>query len=83
VESLIEQRFPYEDFWRVLANEHIQREDGYELPRSWDTGNWWAMLKLENLDKEESRKGYYSAAKAVKISEVAGNLRLSAECEDG
>jgi len=72
VESLVEQRVPYEDFWRVLANDHNSTKKEWQWARSWDTGNWWSMLKLNNLDKEAGREGYYSAAKATKISQMAG-----------
>lgn len=75
VETLIKQRVPYEDFWRVLANDYndsIASKEGRYWARSWDTGNWWSMLKRNALDKKADLQGYYSKAKAVKISEEAG-----------
>jgi hypothetical protein len=71
VAEVSKRRIPYEDFWQILATESSS-----EKSRSWDTGNWWAMYKLNNLDKEPSRQGYFSSAKAIKIANIAGTSCL-------
>jgi hypothetical protein len=68
--GLVYRRFPFEDFWRLLARPASQT-----LAGAWDTANWYGMQKLAKLDATPSRAKHYNAAKAMYIAQCQGMSR--------
>jgi hypothetical protein len=59
--SFVARRFLYEDFWRFFGRVENQTKG------DWDTGNKYAMWKMDRLDLRADRKDVSSAVKVAKI----------------
>lgn len=73
VENLVQQRFSFEQFWRLITRVFSP------WPDNWDTANGWGMIKLgQDLDND-TNKYYVNFRKAKKIRKDTSESTMIAE----